>query len=118
MTTTIASEPIPLQMDKDGVLRVGGTRVTLDTVVGAFEAGATPEEIVQRYQPLDLADVYFALGYYLRRREEVNAYLDKRREHAAGIRRQNEARFDPHGIRARLLARSAKQQADDVAPGR
>ena len=114
---SIASESIPLEMDKDGVLRVGGTRVTLDTVVGAFEAGATPEEIVQRYQSLDLADVYFALGYYLRRREEIEAYLAKRRQQASTVRRQNEARFDPHGIRERLLARSIKQQADDVASG-
>jgi uncharacterized protein (DUF433 family) len=36
-------------MDTDGVMRVGGTRVTLDTLVTIFEQGATAEEIVQRF---------------------------------------------------------------------
>jgi len=36
-------------MDSHGVLRVGGTRVTLDTVIAVFKEGATPEEIVYRY---------------------------------------------------------------------
>ena len=29
------AEPPPIQMDEDGVARIGGTRVTLDTVIGA-----------------------------------------------------------------------------------
>ena len=48
MTLTIATEPIPLRMDSDGVVRVGKTRVTLDTVVAAFVEGATAEEIAQQ----------------------------------------------------------------------
>ncbi len=34
-------ELIPLEVDADGVVRVGGTRVTLDAVVAAFDEGAT-----------------------------------------------------------------------------
>ena len=49
MTLVIEAEPIPLEMHPDGVVRVGGTRVTLDSVVAAFSQGATAEEIVQRY---------------------------------------------------------------------
>ena len=45
----IAAEPIPLEADSDGVVRVGGTRVTLGTVVAAFQEGATAEEIVFQY---------------------------------------------------------------------
>ena len=41
--------PAPLVEDDDGVLHVTGTRVTLDSIVMAFDLGATPEEIVQRY---------------------------------------------------------------------
>jgi uncharacterized protein (DUF433 family) len=44
--TTITS---PLNADQDGVVRIGKTRVTLDTVIHAFKHGATPEEIAQRY---------------------------------------------------------------------
>jgi hypothetical protein len=31
-------------MDADGAIRVRGTRVTLDSIVAAFRAGATAEE--------------------------------------------------------------------------
>jgi hypothetical protein len=47
---TITAKPIPLEAGTDGVVRVGGTRVTLDTVVTAFKQGATAEEItITRY---------------------------------------------------------------------
>ena len=105
MQLTPQAESVPILTDKDGVARVGGTRVTLDTVVGAFNKGATAEEIVQRYPSLDLADVYAVITYYLRNQDAVESYLQARRERAAQVRQENENRFDPHGIRARLLAR-------------
>ncbi len=108
MGLSIASEAVPLEMGDDGVVRLGKTRVTLDTLVAAFERGATPEEIVYQYPSLPLADVYAVIGYYLRRRPEVDAYLRQRREQAAGIRKQNESRFSPGGVRDRLLARRSR----------
>ena len=103
----IAAEPIPLETDADDVVRVGETRVTLDTVVAAFQQGATAEEIVYQYPSLNLADVYSVIGYYLRQRSDVEAYLRRRQRQADEIREQNEARFDSHGVRDRLLARRA-----------
>ena len=96
---------IPIETDADGVIRVAGTRVTLDTLVAAFNEGATAEEIVQQYPSLELGDVYAVIGYYLHNRAEVEQYLERRREEASRVRRENEARFDPKGIRDRLLAR-------------
>jgi uncharacterized protein (DUF433 family) len=107
MPLTIATETVPLVTDMDGVIRVGKTRVTLDTVISAFLDGATPEEITYQYPSLDLADVYSVIAYYLRRRAEVNAYLQQRQQQADTIRKQNEFRFDPSGIRQRLIARRA-----------
>jgi uncharacterized protein (DUF433 family) len=60
------SQPVPLVSGANGVIRVAGTRVTLDTVAHAFERGATAEEIAQQYPALPLADVYSVLGYLLR----------------------------------------------------
>jgi uncharacterized protein (DUF433 family) len=109
MLPSSVAENIPLRTDADGVVRVGHTRVTLDTLVGAFRDGATAEEIVQQYPSLDLADVYSVIGYYLRRTSEVDTYLQKRKKDAEASRSQNESRFDPSGVRARLIARrSAK----------
>ena len=65
------AEHVPITTDSDGVMRVGGTRVTLDTVIGAFRDGATAEEISHQYPSLSLADIYAVIAYYLRRRAEV-----------------------------------------------
>jgi hypothetical protein len=46
MLLSIKAEPIPLEVNADGVVRVDGSRVTLYAVVDAFNQGATPEEIV------------------------------------------------------------------------
>lgn len=105
MTLVVKAQPVPLKTDVDGVVRVGGTRVTLDTVVAAFNEGATAEEIVYQYPSLDLADVYAVIGYYLQQRPDVEAYLRQRQRQADEIRALNEARFDPRGVRDRLLAR-------------
>jgi uncharacterized protein (DUF433 family) len=104
MSLIIGAEPIPLEVDQDGVVRVCGTRVTLDTVIAAFEQGATAEEIAQQYPTLVLSDVYAVLGFYLRRRSEVETYLEQRRERSEAVRRQNESQLDPDAIRDRLLA--------------
>ena len=111
MSLQIAAETIPLAEDADGVVRVAGTRVTLDTVVLAFQEGATPEEIAQQYPSLSLADIYATLAYYLRQRHQVEAYLQQRLAAAEAVRQENEARFDPAGIRARLLARQGNSMA-------
>ncbi len=105
MSLTISKEPIPLATDADGVVRVGGTRVSLDSVIFAFKEGSTPEEIVQQYTTLDLADVYAVITYYLQHQSDIETYLDGRRAQREEIRNEIEARFDPQGIRDRLLAR-------------
>jgi uncharacterized protein (DUF433 family) len=107
MTIAIEKELVPFAVDSDGVVRIGKTRVTLDTVVTAFLEGATAEEIAQQYPTLELADVYSVIGYYLRRQAEIEDYLRQERRQAETVRKQNESRFDPLGIRDRLMARSS-----------
>jgi uncharacterized protein (DUF433 family) len=102
---TPAITEVPLATDPQGVIRVGGTRVTLESVVGAFRTGATPEEIAQQFPALALADVYQVIAYFLHHPVEVEAYLSTRQQDAASLRREIEARFDPRGLRERLLAR-------------
>lgn len=116
MTFEVVTDPIPLQIDADGVVRVGGTRVTLDTVVAAFADGATAEEIVQQYPAVSLADVYTVLGYYRRHTAAVEAYLQRRQQEHQAVRQQNEQRMDPRGVRARLLARRRAFSTNDPAP--
>lgn len=105
MATLVTTETIPIETDADGVIRVSKTRVTLDTVVSAFKGGSTAEEIAQQYPTIPLADVYYVIGYYLRKRDEVESYLAKRKSEAEKLQQENEARNNPIGIRERLLAR-------------
>jgi uncharacterized protein (DUF433 family) len=105
MSLTISTEPVPLRRDSDGVMRIGNTRVPLETVIGAFLDGAAAEEIAYQYPSVELADIYAVIAYYLRRRSEVDAYLQRRQEQTNAVQRQNETRFDPSGVRERLLAR-------------
>jgi len=111
MTLSIVETPIPLRTDADGNVRVGGTRVTLDSVAHAFLSGATAEEILQHYPTLNLADVYAVIAYYRRHRTEVDAYLEQQEQQAALVRQKIEAHSDMTGIRERLLARRASMQS-------
>jgi len=107
MVLMIEIQAVPLVVDEGGVARIGNTRVTLDTVIAAFSEGATPEEIAQQYPTLSLPDVYSVIGYYLRQRTEVEKYLRQRQKQAQSVRKRNELRFDPHGVRDRLMARQS-----------
>lgn len=98
------AEPPPLEV-KDDVVRVRGTRVTLDAIVHAFNEGCTAEEILLDYPTLSLADIYAVFAYYLRHREEVDAYVARRHLEAQELRRQIEEVCPPDGFRERLLAR-------------
>lgn len=102
--------PAPIAKHDDGVLRVAGTRVTLDSIVAAFDLGATPEEIVQRYPSIDLASAYAVIAYVLRNRESVDVYLTNRSQVGRVAQAEVETRFPPDGLRARLLARRAGGQ--------
>jgi len=94
---------------EDGVIRVAGTRVQLETVVLAFDAGATAEEIAEQYPSLDLADVYAVIAYLLSNEVAMRDYVAKRLESAAALRGAIERDQPQGGIRQRLLAR--RQQA-------
>jgi uncharacterized protein (DUF433 family) len=87
MTLPAKAEPVPLRMDDDGVIRVGETQVALERLIDAHRKGATPERIAGEHPDLAVADVYGAIGYFLRHREEVEAYLERRSPSPAGVER-------------------------------
>ena len=89
MNLPSVSDPLPVVVGENGrVIRVAGTRVTLDTLIGAFKRGATPEEIAQDYSAVSLPDVYAVITYYLRHRSDVDEYLERRTlEHTASASR-------------------------------
>ena len=109
MTLALEQEIPPLHEDETGAIRVGNTRVLLELVIRAFQDGASPESIVQRYSSLSLSDVYLTIGYYLRHRDTVEAYLDQREQLAESVhQRLSSIQPDLSLICSRLLT---QQQA-------
>lgn len=103
----IGTEEIPLRFAEQGrVLRVGKTRVPIDTVIYHFKQGLRPEEIVSSFDVLKLADVYLVIGYYLRHQQEIDEYLEKREREGEEIRREITSRPEYIERRARFLERA------------
>ncbi len=107
MTLEIRTDPPPLREDLRGAIRVGPTRVNLEIVLHAYKCGESPEEIVDAFDTLKLADVYSVIGYYLRHQIEVDAYLQHVEEEAEAIRREIESQPGYQEWRERMLARRA-----------
>src|SRR6266705_3466738 len=66
-----------VRTDEQGARRIGQTRVSLDSVVIAYQQGHSPETIHQQYPALTLEEVYGAIAFYLANREDVERYLDQ-----------------------------------------
>ncbi len=106
MEIILQTEAPPLRRDASGALRVGHSRVLLELVIRAFQDGATPEAIAQRYPTATLADIYAVIAYYLRHREDIEAYLAEREQRAQEVRQRIESQQgDLADLRGRLLAR-------------
>jgi uncharacterized protein (DUF433 family) len=101
---SLVAHPPPIRED-GGVLRIGKTRVRLESVLTAFQNGSPPEQILTKYPSLELTDIYAVITYYLWHRDHVETYMDKRRRAAERIDRENEKRHPSRGVRQRLLAR-------------
>jgi uncharacterized protein (DUF433 family) len=110
MSIAIQTDPVPLKMDEDGAVRVGGTRMTLDLIIAEHQAGASPEQIAEDYDAVSLGDVYAAITYYLHHQAEIDAYLEQRRRAAEELRREIEDKHPREGRRERLLARRGKKE--------
>lgn len=111
MAIAIKPEAASLKVWDDGSIRVGKTRVSLDSVVYEFLKGSTAEHIVECYDSLSLAEVYEAIAFYLRHREEVDAYLAEREAQGETTRDEAERRWPTAEIRARLMRRQAERDA-------
>ena len=110
MVVRLDPPPNVLQMDETGTIRVAGTRITLDTLIGAYKRGDTPQEICEGFPDLGLAVIYSVIAYYLHHQSELDAYLEEGAREAQKHRQYFEN--DPRNkeFRAKLLARRDARQ--------
>lgn len=101
---------IPIREDKEGVLRVGHSQVTLDLVIGAWKLGESPESIQRSFNTLKLADIYTVIAYYLQHQMEVEEYLTGRAAVATDIHQEKIAQYQSSASRSTLLARREEME--------
>jgi uncharacterized protein (DUF433 family) len=103
MSLVLERETPPLHEDPTGAIRVGNSRVLLETVIRAFQDGAAPESIIHRYSSLTLSDVYNVIGYYLRHQDIIEEYLHQREQLAESVQQKlSTIQPDLSFIRSRL----------------
>ena len=105
MASLTDTVPKPVRTDSHGVLRVGDTRVSLDSVVYAFNRGEDAVEIQYSFDTLSLAQVHAAIAYYLYNKTNVDAYLERQRIDFETRRAENHAKHPDRLTRETLLAR-------------
>jgi|ERR1700733_721841 uncharacterized protein (DUF433 family) len=59
----------------EGAYRIGGTRVSLDSLVYLFREGISAEGMAENYPALSLEEVHGSLAFYLANQQEIDAYL-------------------------------------------
>jgi uncharacterized protein (DUF433 family) len=62
---------------RDGGYWIKGTRISLDSIVHAFNRGAAPESIKRSFPLLNLEQIYGAITFYLSHEQEVDSYIEK-----------------------------------------
>jgi uncharacterized protein (DUF433 family) len=94
--------------ERDGGYYIAGTRISLDSIVHAFQAGESPEGILRSF-PLagPLVKIYGAITFYLENKEKVEAYLRDQDRRWDALRKERAKPADP--LMNRL--REAKEHA-------
>jgi len=117
MTAIETVQRAPFVVTEYGTIRISDSRVSLDTVIYHYKQGACPEEIVNRFPSLPLADVYAAIAYYLSHTEEIEEYLRQQESEADELQRQIES--DPkHQAAMSVLRERIKQCRAEIENGR
>ncbi len=116
MKTTAPSElpmtqTVPLTRGEDGVLRVTGSRVTLDSIVAQFKSGASAEQIQEDFPSVTLNDIYSLIAYYLQHSRAVEGYLREQAQAAIEVRGELERHLETKQLRERLRRRRAEAAA-------
>jgi uncharacterized protein (DUF433 family) len=105
-------ERVPLEMDASNVIRIAGTRVSLESVLYQYKQGASAEGIALSFPTLSLGDVYTVIAYYLHHTKECEAYLEDVERQEDQLRQELEMKHPTTDIRVRLQERWERLQQE------
>jgi uncharacterized protein (DUF433 family) len=95
----------------EGQYLVGGTRVSLDSLVYLFREGMSAESMVDSYPALTLEQVHSALAFYLGNQKQIDAYL------AEGQRIAESQHQQSRQTNAELIAKLQRARRASQVPG-
>ena len=101
---------------RDGGYWITGTRVSLDSIVEAFNRGAAPETIRRSFPLLSLEEVYGAITFYLAHEKEIDQYLQ--RSYAEFDTQADERRDQLKASKPELYDRLVRSREETKAPQR
>ena len=82
--------------DHDGGYYIAGTRISLDSIVHAFQDGESPESILESFPMAGpLVKIYGAITFYLENKEKVEAYLSDQERRWDALRKERAGSSDP-----------------------
>ncbi len=98
--------------ERDGGYYIAGSRISLDSIVHAFQDGESPEGILRSFPMAGpLVRIYGAITFYLENTEKVEAYLreqDRRWDDVAQLQAKSDS----------PLAKRFREAKQDATTGR
>lgn len=110
MASLDLTQTAPLTFWEDGSIRIGTSRIPIDTVVHQFNTGATAEQIQDDFPSLTLREIYGAIAYYLDRQDHMEEYLLRREKEAEQVRQEVEDRTRTEALRQRVRELAAQSK--------
>lgn len=96
--------------ERDGGYYIAGTRIALSSIVHAFQAGESPDEILKSFPMAGpLVKIYGAITFCLENPEKVEAYLKEEDQLWEALRRERPKSNDPLALRLREAKEHATQ---------
>ena len=109
----ILTTPNYVEQAPEGVWKVCGSRVSLDSVLAAYLSGLSPEGIQEAFPSLSLEAIHGCLAFYLRNRADLDAYLQRERDNFEAQRRAMAAKNQPMIERLRVARASSSVAAGE-----
>ena len=95
----------------EGVYRITGARVSLDSIVYRFREGLSAESIAESFPALTLEQVYGAIAFYLANQRILDEYLGE------GEKLSSELQSEYRRRNADLITRLQRARHESQIPG-
>lgn len=95
----------------EGVYRVAGTRVRLDSLIYSYREGLSAESIAESFPVLTLERVYGAIAFYLANQKMLDEYLRE------GERLARQVQSESRRRNADLITRLQRTRHESQIPG-